>query len=288
MTARTVHPAPDVLNVGFRNRLGESPWWDGTALSWVDIFGLRVHRALLDGSDASGFATPGQPGFAIPDGDGFVVGLPDGVWHHSTSADAWTQRWVASHDPDVQRINDGKTDPAGRLWFGTMTYDESAPVSSLFRLDAAGASEQMGGVITSNGLGWSPVGTTMYYADSPARVIWAFDYDPSLGAISGRRVFTRDPEGYFPDGLSVDDEGCVWSAKWNGGKVVRYSPDGRVDLVLEVPVARPTSVAFAGSDRSTLAITTADPGDPALAHELDGLILLVPSGTTGPLLASPR
>ena len=76
LTARTAHPTPDVLNVGFRNRLGESPWWDGTALSWVDIFGLRVHRALLDGSDASGFATPGQPGFAIPDADGFVVGLP--------------------------------------------------------------------------------------------------------------------------------------------------------------------------------------------------------------------
>lgn len=276
---------PDVLDVEVRALLGECPWWDGNGLSWVDILGNRLHRCRLDGSDLRSFDLGGSPGFALPDSAGdWVVGLPDGVWVGDPERADWRHVWIAPHDPTVHRMNDAKPDALGRLWMGSMTYAEVHPVSALYRMDERGTTVQMDRVITSNGLGWSPDNTTFYFTDSIAAIIWSFDFDLGQGTLSRPRVFAEDPAGYVPDGGAVDDEGCFWSAKWDGGRIVRYAPDGHVDTVLHVPVSRPTSCMFVGDDRSTLAVTSARPADPSRAAELDGAVLLIPTTTTGPLL----
>lgn len=268
-----------------RTRLGESPWWDGARLSWIDILGQALHVLDYASGECTSYATPGTPGFAIPTDTGdWAVGLADGLYTFRPGSAQWTRDWTAPHDPSIHRLNDAKTDPRGRLWMGSMTYAEKEPVSALYR-SADGRVEQMlPGIITSNGLGWSPDHRTFYFTDSIARLIWAFDFDIDAGVATNQRVFAEDPAGYVPDGLAVDDEGCVWSCKWDGAKIVRYRPDGRILAELPMPVARPTSCAFIGADRSTLAITTALPGD-ARTSELDGALLMIEAGVTGPLLA---
>lgn len=284
MLERTIDP--DILPVAARTRLGESPWWDGGLLSWVDILGQKILRCDLSGSELSILNTPGEPGFAIPSDGGYVVGLPDGAWF-CNSCGTWEQLWLAPHDPRTFRMNDAKTDPKGLLWLGSMTYAEEDPVASLYRMDRARVvTHQIDGITTSNGLGWSPDGCTMYYTDSIPRVIWACDFDLNDSVLSNPRIFAQDSSGCVPDGLAVDDEGCVWSAKWDGNRIVRYRPDGKVEQVLHVPVARPTSCTFVGPDRSLLAVTTASPTDPSRSHDLDGAVLLIPTETTGPMLSS--
>jgi L-arabinonolactonase len=281
-----VTPELEVLALESRDHLGEGPWWDAARaeLLWVDILGRRVRRATLDGEEAEPLPTPSEVGFAVRDSDGRVLaGLSDGLAvldpaAFDGAADSWSTIWHGDHDPRVMRINDGKTDRQGRVWFGTMYRDESRPAAALFSFEHATATRRVDGVTTSNGLGWSPDDSLFYYTDSPARSIWAFDVGDD-GAISNRRVFATDPDGYAPDGLTVDAEGCVWSAKWDGGRVVRYDPDGRVDRVLEVPVAKPTSVAFAGPRLDTLVITSARMDD--TDGDLAGAVFLVDAGVTG-------
>lgn len=274
---------PEALPTSIRSSLGEGPCWQADRLHWVDITGRQLHSSTLDGSEVRSVYLPQMAGFVVPHADGgWVAGFQDGLWHSDANLTEWRRLWAASYPLETHRLNDGKTDPQGRVWFGSMTYAELEPASALYRYDAAGVSEQMAGVTTSNGLGWSPDQRTFYYTDSLPRVIWAFDFDSATGDISSPRVFAHDPEGYLPDGGAVDDEGCFWSAKWNGGRIVRYAPDGRIDLVWHLPVANPTSCAFAGPDRSILAVTTAQAVDPGRAHELDGSVLLIPTTTTGP------
>lgn len=268
-----------------RTRLGESPWWDGARLSWIDILGQALHVLDYASSECTTYSIPGTPGFAIPtDAGDWAVGLADGLYTFRAGSAQWVRDWAAPHDPAIHRMNDAKTDPRGRLWMGSMTYAERDAVSALYR-SAGGQVEQMlPGIITSNGLGWSPDHRTFYFTDSIVRLIWAFDFDVDAGVATNQRVFAEDPAGYVPDGLAVDDEGCVWSCKWDGAKIVRYAPDGRVLAEIATPVARPTSCAFVGEDRSTLAISTALPAD-VRANELDGALLTIEAGVTGPLLA---
>jgi sugar lactone lactonase YvrE len=276
---------PEVLD-GVQTRLGESPWWDGARLSWVDILGKALHTQDLTTGDTVTYETPGVPGFAIPTEPGdWAVGLGDGLYTFAPEGERWRQTWIAPHDPATHRMNDAKTDSRGRLWMGSMTYEEREPVAALYRSSAGHVDQILPGIITSNGLGWSPDERTFYFTDSIARLIWAFDFDPDAGLATNQRIFAQDPSGYVPDGLAVDDEGCVWSCKWDGAKIVRYSPDGRIVTDLAVPVARPTSCAFVGCDRSTLAVTTALPSK-ARRAELDGTLLLFDLGVTGPQLHS--
>jgi len=261
--------------------LGEGPWWDVAVgrLLWVDIKGHRIREATLDGVEQPAITTPSDVGFAVRDERGHVVaGLRDGLYRWA--AGEWQRFWTGEHDTSSHRINDGKTDRAGRLWFGTMHDQETEAGSALYRWADGVAERQVDGVITSNGLGWSPDDRTFYYTDSIARCIWAFDVDPADGALSNRRVLAEDPAGYVPDGLTVDVDGCVWGAKWDGGKVVRYRPDGTVDLELTLPVRRPTSVAFVGPELRTLAVTSAaldaGPDQPLAGH-----VFLVPTSTQG-------
>lgn len=263
-------------------QLGESPWWDGLELSWVDIRGCAVHHLGWNAGSAQTFEAPAQPGFAIPTrSGGWVLGLRDGVWGYD--GNGWARHWQASHDAATHRLNDAKTDATGRLWLGSMTDEEREPTSSLYAYNPAeGARSILDGIITSNGLGWSPDNTVFYYTDSIRRTIWRFACDLEQGRIWDRQVFAEDPQTWVPDGLSVDNDGFVWSCKWDGGRIVRYAPDGRVDAVFLMPVARPTSCTFAGPDRRTLAITSARGAQ--ATHELDGQVLLMSTASSGPLL----
>ncbi len=157
------------------------------------------------------------------------------------------------------RLNDGACDPAGRFWVGSMALDEATGAGSLYRYSRDGGLERvLEDVTLSNGLGWSPDGSTMYYIDSLTYRVDVFDFDLAGGAISDRRPFVALEDGAgTPDGLAVDDEGGVWVALWGGGALRRYSPEGELDRVLAVPADKVTACCFGGEDGRSLYVTTA-------------------------------
>jgi len=164
-------------------------------------------------------------------------------------------------EPDGIRFNDGAVDPQGRFWIGTMAFDETRGRGTLYRYDANGLTPVIPQVTISNGIDWSLDGTQMYYVDSTEQRIDVFRFDPETGSLSARRTFADiDPVDGTPDGLTVDAEGHVWLALWDGWAVRRYRPDGTLERIVELPAARVTSCAFAGGDLSDLYITTASTG----------------------------
>jgi len=242
--------------------LGEGPMWDPRAacLYFVDILRGRVHRFDPAQEQVRSFDVGRMVGAVVlTDGDDLVLAVQDGFARLDTRTG--TVRTVAQLDgaqPDL-RFNDGKCDPSGRMWAGTMALDERHGAGALYRLDPdARLHRMLGDVTVSNGLDWSADGATMYFIDSPTRTIDVFDFDLTGGTISNRRTFARIPRGGgFPDGMTLDAEGYVWVALWGGGAVHRYAPDGRCDTVVRVPTRYPTSCAFGGSDLGDLFITTA-------------------------------
>lgn len=269
----------DILPVETRDRLGEGPWWSTAdqTLTWVDILGRRVRRAALDGSGERVWSTPSAVGFALPNEDGLLLlGLRDGLYWLDPETGKCAVETLVDAERDDHRINDGKTDRRGRVWFGSMQDAETEATSSFYRYDDSGLTEVLGGITTSNGFGWSPDDTIMYHTDSIARRIRSYQFDAESGEFAGGRVFAEDPLGYVPDGLTVDADGFVWGAKWNGGKVVRYAPDGTPALELTLPIARPTSCMFVGPDLGTLAVTSAAGGNTdAEGERLAGSVFLV-------------
>ncbi len=257
--------------------LTEGPRWDAQAgeLLWVDIVGSSFHRAA---PGADGMLTAERVvtvdrhvGAVAPAVDGgWVLAAGTGFLHVDSGGAVRELAQPAIGRTDV-RMNDGACDAAGRFWAGTMAYDESPGAGELFRLELDGTCVTvLTGLTISNGIGWSPDGATMYLADSGTARIDAFDFDPPSGAIARRRtIITVDEPGVAPDGLTVDEDGALWVALWDGGRVRRYRPDGA--LIGEVPFAvdRPTSCAFGGPDRSTLYVTTArhNLDDAALARQ---------------------
>jgi sugar lactone lactonase YvrE len=250
----------DVENIlSVHNRLGEGPLWNNeeSALYWVDIEGESFFR-FFPAEDKLESYQVGQPVGCLAfrrDGDLLLAGREGiGVW-------SWANQAVESiSNPEVNRknsrFNDGRVDRLGRFWAGTLGEDDQ---SKLYRLDQDGIIHTMEkGIFISNGIDWSPDDQVMYYTDSPLRVIYAYDFDLDSGAIENRREFIKVPptEG-VPDGLTVDREGFLWSAHWDGWRVTRYDPDGQVDRVIYLPVQRPTSCGFGGPDLDQLYITSA-------------------------------
>jgi sugar lactone lactonase YvrE len=251
--------------------LGENPHYDERTrrVVWVDILGSRVLWRSVDGNGAGESEVDGHVGAAVPaESGGLVLCLTDGpalldpdgttrVLQTCAAADAAAGITPATDAPRV-RCNDAKADPAGRLWLGTMAYDEAPGAGALYRLDPAapGLVRVLGDVTISNGLGWSPDGVTMYYIDTATGRVDAFDYDLATGTPANRRPFAVVDGPGVPDGLCVDADGGVWVALWNGSAVHRYLPDGRLDRVVNLPAPRVTSCAFAGDDYRLLIITT--------------------------------
>jgi sugar lactone lactonase YvrE len=242
-----------------KNRLGEGPLWhsDSGTLYWVDIEGDCFHTYSLK-TDKQKTIQIGQPigCLAFRTSGGLLIGLRDGLafWDQKTAE----MKIIDNPEKDRKdaRFNDGKVDPKGRFWAGTLGDDDQ---SSLYRLDPDGVVQVMEtGIQISNGIGWSPDHTTMYYTDSPRRIIYAYDFDLESGSISNRRDFINVPaEDGLPDGLTVDSEGFIWSAHWDGWRVTRYDPEGKIEQTLYLPVQRPTSCTFGGPELNQLFITSA-------------------------------
>lgn len=242
-----------------RNSLGEGPRWHPgeNTLYWVDIERGEIHHLSLDTMMHTVHTIATSVGcLAFRDGGGLVLATGQGFVFWSEKAG--TTRIVDPRmDNEEGRFNDGAVDPQGRFWAGTMT--PAGAHNCLYRLDPDASVERMEtGIAIANGIGWSPDGSICYFTDSPKKKIYAYDFDPSQGKISNRRVWsdTQDEVG-VPDGLAVDQEGCVWSARWDGWKVNRYDPEGKLLYEVAVPCQRPTSCTFGGEDLSTLFITTA-------------------------------
>lgn len=262
-------------------RLGEGPVWDArtSRLRWVDILLGRVHRFdPVTGADEFFEVGEDVGTVAVRRGGGLVLATRTGI---VTCADDGAHRTVlhSLHTDPVGRSNDGKADPWGRFWAGTMVEGPGTG-AALYRLDPDGSlSTMVTGVACSNGLGWSPDGRTMYYVDTGTGGLDAFDHDPATGAISGRRRLASVDRG-MPDGLTVDAEGCVWVALWDGWGLHRYSPSGTLLSTVDVPTQRVTSCTFGGMDLSTLYITSARDGLPSPSEHAGSLFAFDP-GVTG-------
>ena len=263
--------------------LGEGPVWvvREAALYWVDIKGRKIFR--LKSGKLDQWDTPLRVGSMAPRASGgFIAGTDTGFAHIDPEAG----RFDILCDPESQlpdnRFNDGKVDRDGRFWAGTMDDSEQQALGTLYRLrtedDCAAVDE---GYKVTNGPAFSPDGTIMYHNDSARQLTYAFDID-AHGEATGRRDFLQFAEGDgYPDGMTVDSEGCLWIAFWDGWCVRRYSSGGELLQTIEMPVARPTSCAFGGPDLDRLYVTSASIGldDAALAMQPNagGLFMISPN-----------
>jgi sugar lactone lactonase YvrE len=255
--------------------LGESPLWSAAeqCLYYVDIAERQVLRLDPDSGVLRHWQQDSEPGcIALLDGGDLAVARRDGLWRLSPASGALTRLAPAPYDSALQRFNDGKPDAQGRLWVGTID-DARLPRSALYRFADGEFSAMADGIVTSNGLAWSPDQRRLYWSDTKAHEIYRLDFDPLAGAIGERRLFARfapraagqslDDYGGRPDGAAVDIEGCYWVAMFEGQRLLRLSPDGAVLRELRLPVRCPTMPAFGGADLRTLYITTAREKRPA-------------------------
>jgi sugar lactone lactonase YvrE len=259
--------------------LGEGPTWDAAAgrLLWIDILGCRVHTYDPATGRRTVRRTEQHVGAVKPRaGGGLVLNLRDGIGLLDPDGDSHGDshggfRWLHREPVPGRRANDAAVAPDGSLWAGTMRYDEAPGGGTLSRVTGDGSVDVvLDDVAVSNGTGWSPDGRLMYYIDSPTRRVDVFDHED--GRLSGRRTLAEIEDGAgFPDGLTVDADGCVWVALWQGAAVRRYTPEGRLDRVIELPVPLVTACAFGGAGLNDLYVTTARTGltePPALAGSL--------------------
>ncbi|MER6343914.1 SMP-30/gluconolactonase/LRE family protein [Streptomyces sp. NPDC001595] len=260
--------------------LGEGPTWDAAhgRLLWIDILGSRIHTYDPSTGRRTVRTTDQHIGAVKPRaGGGLVLNLRDGLGLLDPDG---AFRWLHHEPVPGRRANDAAVAPDGTLWAGTMRYDEAPGGGTLSRVTADGTVDVvLDDVAVSNGTGWSPDGRSMYYIDSPTRRVDVFDVRDGL--IGDRRVLAEIEEGAgFPDGLTVDADGCVWVALWDGGAIRRYTPAGVLDRVIELPVPRVTACAFGGPDLTDLYVTTARVGLTA-PHPLSGSLLVIPGAGQG-------
>ncbi|RKN45737.1 SMP-30/gluconolactonase/LRE family protein [Streptomyces hoynatensis] len=262
--------------------LGEGPTWDPAAerLIWVDILGARVHGFDPASGRQTVLVAEQHVGAAKPRaGGGLVVNLRDGVGLYDEEG---AFRWLLHQPVPGRRGNDAAVAPDGALWAGTMRYDEAPGGGTLSRVTGDGAAVTvLPDATVSNGLGWSPDGALMYYIDTPTRRIDVFTVDGDGGVRDRRPLVDASGVPGSPDGLTVDADGCVWAAFWDGGAVRRYTPEGRLDRTLELPVSRPTACAFGGAGLRDLYVTTARVGVDAEREPLAGSVLVVPDAGVG-------
>jgi len=257
-----------------QNELGEGPLWypEEKCLYWVDITSGDLFKSDPSLSTFKKYHFNTMIGaFGFREGGGMVLATSQGFSLWNEGQPSLESLWNPLPDREDVRMNDGKVDPAGRFWAGSM--DAIHREGKLYRLDPDGSQHViLHHIGISNGLGWSPDRKTMYYTDSIQYTIFAFDYDLETGKITNQRPFIQLPEddrGIVPDGLCVDVDGCIWSAHWNGWEVVRYDPQGKPIMKIEIPAQQVTSCCFGGEKLDQLLITTAriDLSDEVLAQQ---------------------
>lgn len=267
------------------DRCGEGViWHEGHgAAYWTDINRFLIHRfAPTDGSVRSWFfdepvtalaLTNREDTLAVALGSRVILWEPqtDHRQDHVFRLEGWPQ----------VRLNDGRADPRGSFWVGSMRNNVKADGSpgeaggrdgTLYRIDPDGrATIHRRNIGIANTLAWSPDRRRLYFGDSLANVIWAYDYDPQTGEITNERPFLENFPRGLPDGSSVDSEGFLWNCRFYGSCIVRVAPDGKIDRILEMPVKNVTTCTFGGPDRRTLYITTASNDAPPSDRLAGGL-----------------
>lgn len=258
------------------DQLGESPFWHPLErrLYWVDIPGRLLLRADADGGNAERWSLPQEPGcFAPARSGGWVIALRDGLYRAQEWGGALSLLQRADYDTATTRFNDGKADPLGRFWAGTLFEPKTRAGGELFCFDARADAPRMRrmaqDVTTANGLAWSPDAKTVYWTDTAQHLVRAWDWDAQANRMSGERVFHRfesKPPGWKPgepgyggrpDGATVDEDGHYWCAMFEGGRVVRLSPAGELVDELATPMLCPTMPCLGGDDLRTLFVTSA-------------------------------
>ena len=280
------------LIVDARNGTGESPVWHPTeqALYWVDIPARQLHRWQPDGAHHTWQGDEMLACIARTE-QGWIAGMESGIFALETQADgSLDSRLLNSveHALGGMRFNDGRCDRQGRFWAGTMLMDmpQGAPVGALYRHDGEGQLHlQQDGMIVPNGLAFSPDGTRMYLSDSHPNVqkIWVFDYDIDSGTPHNKRLFV-DMQAFpgRPDGAAIDQDGCYWICGNDAGQIHRFTPDGRLDRSLNVPVKKPAMCAFGGANLDTLFVTSIRPAGIDLSDQpLAGGVIAFELGVKG-------
>jgi sugar lactone lactonase YvrE len=273
------------------NVIGEGPVWHSQeeSLYWVNFIGeYQILRFTPQTRRVDVFAT-GLPVMAlsIRKAGGFIAATAKGISAWDTQRKVFEPFCDPLADRTGVRFNDAATDDRGRFWAGTMNdVNPESPSGELFCVYGNGSHQVMDRNITvANGMGWSPDRKTMYFTDSFRYTIYAYDYDVGAGNISNRRTFVQTlPAAGVPDGLTVDEEGCVWSALWGGWKVVRYDPEGKMEREYRLPVPNPTSCAFGGKRLDQLYITSASLGltkEEKRHHPQSGDLFCLKAGVSG-------
>ncbi len=274
--------------------LGEVPIWCpiDQALYWIDVFKPAINRLVPATGQLTRWTPPEKLGsFALRERGGLLLAARSGLAFYDPVGGDFES--VLDPEPDLpdNLLNDGKCDRKGRFWVGSMDRALDNPTGRLHRFDPDRSCRNFERDIwIPNSIAWSPDDRCMYFADTRRQLIYAYDFDLEAGEIADRRVFasTEDQPG-DPDGSTVDREGFLWNAQWDGSRLVRYAPDGRVDRVVELPVSRPTSCAFGGAELDILYVTTATfrLGDEARAEQpFAGGLLAIDPGVRG--LPEPR
>ncbi|WDY59189.1 glucurono-1,5-lactonase [Pseudomonas sp. PSKL.D1] len=278
------------LIVDARNATGESPVWHVAeqALYWVDIPAGQLHR-WQDGQHQVWQGNEALACIARTE-HGWLAGMESGIFQLQTRPDgrlASSRLCPVEHAQAEMRFNDGRCDRQGRFWAGTMLMDmqQGAHVGALYRVDGEGVlHQQLKDMIVPNGLAFSPDGTRMYLSDSHPNVqkIWAFDYDTDSGTPYNQRLFV-DMRAYpgRPDGAAVDADGCYWICGNDAGQIHRFTPDGRLDRSLSVPVKKPAMCAFGGANLDTLFVTSIRPAGDLADQPLAGGVFALRPGVKG-------
>jgi sugar lactone lactonase YvrE len=275
--------------------VGECPLWHDveSALYWVDINGMTVNRVHPASGKFSSWKMASEPSAIAADGDNnLVVATRLGFVRLNTTSGALSDICPAPYDTAITRFNDGRVDPAGRFWVGTMYEPRDKPAAEMYVLERdALRLAWSGGMTNSNGLAWTPDGQSMFHADTTSHRIDRYDFDAAAGSVSNGQTLARFPldktaadYGGRPDGAAVDAEGNYWIAMFEGGRLLKLSPGGELLREVPLPVRCPTAVAFGGADLRTLYVTSASHGRSAAEIEqypLTGKVLCMKVDVAG-------
>ena len=281
-----------------RDQVGESPIWDAKSrrLYWVDIIGKAIRCHDMATCKTTSWPTHDFPtAIALRQSEtGAVVALAGGVDEFDFTTGQFEN--ISKPDPTIgNRLNEGRCDPSGRFWLGSMQTNLNADGTgreivrhsgALFRLDpdltVTRHTDHEFGI--SNTMAWAPDKRTFYFGDSLRNVIFAYDYDSDTGNLSNRRVLIEGYPHGAPDGSAIDSDGCLWNARFGGGRIIRITPDGCIDREILVPMTNPTSCTFGGEDRKTLFVTSAQfslTPEQLQINPLEGALIAIPTNHQG-------
>ncbi|EDP46901.1 SMP-30/gluconolactonase/LRE family protein [Rickettsiella grylli] len=243
--------------------LGEGPLWHPVekCLYWVDIVAATLYRLNADNS-INKFIMPSEIGsIAWSAQGGLIAALRDRFATIDTNTGSTQTIALPLHKMKKVMFNDGKCDRQGRFWAGTKDVKEQEPIGALYCLNKGNVVEMLKGFTVSNGIAWNLDNSVMYICDSPSRQIYQYEFDKRRGSLGQMQVFAQIPqEEGFPDGLTVDSQGYLWSCHWDGWQITRYTSTGEIDSIIPMPIPRPTSCCFGGPDLTTLYVTSASIG----------------------------